>query len=174
MTEFVLLGIPTVIYLLVHRRRNRPAARAVMGLRRGAPGDYLVALGLGIVVAIVFLAAMAFVPDELIHAQGTTGRITGFLPAVAVILRAAGEEIFFRGFVMGLLRRLPFVWANLVQGVLFLLPHLLLLIVDARLWPILPMQFAAGLLMGWLRHRSGSVGPPTLVHAVLNLGSGLM
>ena len=34
-----------------------------------------------------------------------------------------------------------------------------LLGVDLRLWPMVLVQFVAGWTLGWLRHRTGSVGP---------------
>lgn len=172
MIEFVVLSIPTLIYLLVTRRR--PDGRAVMGLLPGRPADYAWALLAAVALGALSWAALLAVPDELLHGPGTTGRITGALTLAGVILRAVGEEVFFRGFLQGLLRRRLAFWpANLAQGVLFLLPHLLLLLVDARMWPILPVQFLAGLTMGWLRERSGSIGPPSLVHALLNVVAGL-
>lgn len=61
-----------------------------------------------------------------------------------------------------------------MQAVGVLAPHLLLLAIDARLWPILPVQFAAGWLLGWLRHRADSCLPGGLAHAVANVAAGLL
>ncbi len=86
-----------------------------------------------------------------------------------------GEEILFRGLIGGvLIRRLGFWVGNTAQAVVFLLPHALLLAVDPRIWPILPVQFLAGWMLGWLRHRSGSVLPGALVHAAVNLLVGVL
>ena len=49
-----------------------------------------------------------------------------------------------------------------------------MLLVDARLWPILPVQFAAGWLLGWLRHSSGTFVPGAAVHAAANIAAGLI
>jgi sodium transport system permease protein len=38
----------------------------------------------------------------------------------------------------------------------------------------LPHRFAGGLLLGWLRHRTGSLAPPIAGHATLNLIACLM
>jgi len=56
------------------------------------------------------------------------------------MLRAVGEEGFFRGLLGGvLIRRLGFGRGNLVQTLIFLVPHLALLLVDVRSWPIVPV-----------------------------------
>jgi membrane protease YdiL (CAAX protease family) len=108
--ELILLSIPTVIYLLVRRRRTDRGRRS-MGLTWGATSDYI--------WAIV----------------------------------AAG------------------IW---VQAVLFLFPHLALLLVSPLVWPILPAQFLTGLALGWLRSRHDSIAPTIAVHAVVNVITGLI
>lgn len=52
---------------------------------------------------------------------------------------------------------------------MFLIPHLVLLAIDLRLWPIIPVQFATGWLLGWLRHKADSCLPGAVVHAVTNI-----
>jgi len=64
---------------------------------------------------------------------------------------------------------LGFAVGNTIQALLFLAPHLLPLPVSVILWPILPLQLAAGFALGWLRWRSGSIGPCWLAHALTNL-----
>jgi uncharacterized membrane protein YeaQ/YmgE (transglycosylase-associated protein family) len=44
----------------------------------------------------------------------------------------------------------------------------LLLVVSTHSWPILPVQFVAGWLAGWLLYRSESVIFGWLAHALLN------
>ncbi len=82
---------------------------------------------------------------------------------------ALGEEIFFRGLLGGwLVRRFGFTVGNSIQALLFLLPHLLLLLISTELWPILIVQGVAGWLMGWLRHRSDSILPGWFAHSLIN------
>jgi hypothetical protein len=52
-------------------------------------------------------------------------------------------------------RRLGFAVGNAMQTLVFLLPHLLLLLVSSSLWPIIAVQ----LLAGWLLHPSDSILP---------------
>lgn len=41
------------------------------------------------------------------------------------------------------------------------------------MWPILVVQFIAGLAMGWLRNRCGSFVPGAVVHSLMNIAAGL-
>jgi membrane protease YdiL (CAAX protease family) len=86
------------------------------------------------------------------------------------VVTALSEEILFRGFLAGLLeRRLPLWWANLTQATLFVLPHLLILTVDVRLWPFAVLSpLISGLIFGWLRLRYGSIYPGWIVHGIAN------
>ncbi|MFC1804111.1 lysostaphin resistance A-like protein, partial [Thermoproteota archaeon] len=82
---------------------------------------------------------------------------------------ALGEEIFFRGLLGGWLeRRYGFRIGNIVQAVMFLLPHLLLLMVSTSFWLVIVVQFLAGWVMGLLRSRSGSILPGWLAHSFMN------
>ena len=85
------------------------------------------------------------------------------------------EEFLFRGLIAGsLARRLPLVWANLLQAAIFLLPHLVLLFIMPEWWWLLPIIFSASLLLGWLRIKSGSILGPWLIHATVNVATCMM
>jgi membrane protease YdiL (CAAX protease family) len=83
--------------------------------------------------------------------------------------------LLFRGLIGGaLFRRLAFWKANLIQSLIFMAPHLLILLVAPTLWPlaiVAPLLF--GQLTGWLRHSSGSIGPAVIIHAVSNSAGAL-
>ena len=86
-----------------------------------------------------------------------------------VIKTGFAEEFLFRGLIAGSLSRtLPLVWANLIQAAIFLVPHLLLLVVMAELWVILPFFFIGSLFAGWARIKSDSIVGPWLIHASVN------
>jgi membrane protease YdiL (CAAX protease family) len=61
-----------------------------------------------------------------------------------------------------------FAVGNTVQALIFLLPHLLLLLVSLNLWPIILVQLLAGWLLGWLRYHSDSILPGWLAHGLIN------
>ncbi|MFV8380990.1 CPBP family intramembrane glutamic endopeptidase [Corynebacterium hindlerae] len=173
MVEFLLFLIPSLIYVLVRcRSLGMQRAGANVGWQWGswrtagfAVALFPILLGLGYVGTRLVVSADLSAPGVVI-VQGIS---------LAVILRAVGEEIFFRGFLGGmLLRQLGFWVGNSIQAAIFLLPHLLLLTIDARLWPILPMQYVVGWILGALRHRSGSVIECGILHAALNTAIGML
>lgn len=60
-------------------------------------------------------------------------------------------------------------WANLLQALIFLLPHALLLLLGMpEAWALLVLVFGFALFTGWLRIRSGSILGPWLLHATGN------
>ena len=84
---------------------------------------------------------------------------------VAVVLASICEEWVFRGFLFGGLRHRWGVWpAALVSTLVFSLLHSYSLVGLAAI-------FLFGLIFCWLYQRSGSLIPPILAHAALNLVS---
>lgn len=141
----------------------------------GGPA-YLWAAILLVPLAALGYLAVAVVPADALSTPGVSlGNVTSVAAVLGIVLRALGEEVFFRGLLSGVLvRRFGFARGNLAQSSIFLLPHLALLFIDLRLWPILPVQFITGWLLGWLRTKSGSFLPGALVHAAANIGAGLV
>jgi uncharacterized protein len=145
-----------------------------VGWRIGDPRAY----GLAIAVAAVLLPITYLALHAIPHGSlGTSSRLhvtygTASTPEgyLAIALLALAEEILFRGLLAGvLIRRLGFAAGNMLQALIFLAPHLLLLLVSVRFWPLLPVQLAAGWLLGWLRYKSSSVGPCALAHVLANV-----
>ncbi|MFZ0088485.1 MAG: CPBP family intramembrane glutamic endopeptidase [Solirubrobacteraceae bacterium] len=177
--ELILFSLPSLLYARRLRRSgaNRLEVRTVVGLQSGSRADYLLAVviaPLGIALALLLLN---LIPTHVLH--GGSKNIVGAPDTAggyaAIVLLALAEEMLFRGFLAGLLfRRFGFGTGNAIQATLFLAPHMLLLLVSASLWPILPLQFIAGWVLGWLRQRSDSIGPPWLLHSLTNLAAALL
>ena len=81
------------------------------------------------------------------------------------------EELLFRGLIAGALgRKLSFWPANIIQALIFLLPHLVIIVFEPSLWWLaVGAGLGGGLLGGWLRLKSGSVLAPWMVHAAANI-----
>ncbi|NYF98524.1 CPBP family intramembrane glutamic endopeptidase [Janibacter cremeus] len=178
MTEFLLLA-PAVVYVVVQSRgkdRTFTSALERVGASRGSAATYGWALLLLPLLLLTAWLSIALIPAGVLESPGVSiARFTSVGIAIGVVLRAVSEEVFFRGLLAGvLIRRIGFLWGNLLQAVVFLLPHLPLLLIDARLLPILPVQFLTGWLLGWLRHKTGSFVPGALLHAVVNITAGLI
>ncbi|AKK09024.1 CAAX protease self-immunity [Corynebacterium testudinoris] len=167
----VLWALPTIVWLAV--RRLSAEARQLCGMVVPAPRWWAVAAGVGALSLLIGAGIVSLLPDAAVAHSST--RIIGVASALSVAAAAIGEEIFFRGLLQGALARWRgprfALWG---QAVFFLLPHLALLLIDARLWPLLPAQFLMGVLLGVLRERSGSLWPAALAHVITNVGTGLL
>ena len=177
MIEFVLFSLPALVYVFIAQSQGQPPQRTldVLGLRPGTPSGYLVGLLLTVVLWALAWAAIQVVPTQALGSPLVVPQAIGVVALLMTVLRAAAEELLFRGLIAGLLfTGMGFARGNAIQAVAFLLPHLGLLAVDAGFWPLLVVQFAVGWLLGWLRHRTGSIGPGVLAHALSNIGTALL
>jgi uncharacterized protein len=180
-TQLILLSIPSLIYIIVCRRRGRKWEEIFgkIGWQTSRPIYFLWSLGAVIIIGGLGWLASRAIPSEVLQSPGTNiSAYAGWKLSVASFLLvwlreaiyvALGEEIFFRGFLGGwLVQRLGFAIGNTVQALIFLLPHLLLLKVSFSFWPILIVQLIAGWVLGWLRYRSNSILPGWLAHSLTN------
>lgn len=96
--------------------------------------------------------------------------------AFIVLWAPIGEELFYRGYMQGVLRRSrSFKASALISGVFFGIRHATHLFF---LWPNVPLvaagswvvsAFVFGLLMSYLYEKTQSLYPPMLVHAAVNV-----
>ena len=181
MAELVLLCLPTIVYLIAQsrgqdRRSGFRAALARAGVSWGSPAGYGWALLVLLLLMLTAWLPLALIPADVQDKLGLSiARLTSVGTAIGITLRAVGEEVFFRGLLGGvLMRRLSFRWGNLLQATIFLVPHVALLLLDVRLWPILTAQLAAGWLLGWLRHKTDTFVPGAVLHVIINITVGLL
>jgi membrane protease YdiL (CAAX protease family) len=184
LTGMLWMLVPAAVYGIVLRVRWRVRLREIaerLGLTIGPGRFYLLAIA----VTVAFLPLLIWFSQWTSTFQGSLlAPFVGASPSAENIgrvvnygLLATGlpEELLFRGLIAGaLFRRLGFWTANWLQAVIFLLPHLLILLVAPRIWPLViasPLGF--GLLAGWLRQKSGSIGPSVIIHAVSNIAEAL-
>jgi membrane protease YdiL (CAAX protease family) len=181
----LLAGLPLLVYWAYQRWRHgrgfaEVARRA--GLRLGE----LRVLGYCAAFAAVMVGALVIWPPPLEPwlGEGSAFRSfegLGFGPIAVgtallygVVKTGFAEELLFRGLIAGsLARRLPVLWANVVQAAVFLVPHLLLLLVMPEIWWFLPLVFLGALFLGWARIASDSMLGPWLIHAALNVTTAL-
>lgn len=177
----ILSGVPFLGYFIYQKRRHSRSFSEIVkrvGLQR-CPGRYL-AYSIGFALAGVVIIVIWSPPLEVFSRQGSAQRQfvgLGFtMPAIVlavlngVVQTAFAEELLFRGLIAGSLsRRLPVLWANLLQALIFLLPHFLILLVMPEMWGLLPLVFVGALVFGWMRIKSGSIVGPWLMHASGNV-----
>jgi hypothetical protein len=95
------------------------------------------------------------------------GRAPGSLTVVTVALgtlAAVSEELWFRRFLHGLLEPAGATVAVTATAALFALVH-----VPIYGWGVLPLDLAAGLVLGWQRAATGSWAPGAVTHTVANV-----
>lgn len=174
-------GLPFLLYFAYQKWRHKRAFGEIArraGLQLG-PARYL---GYSLALALVVIAVLVIWPPPLEPFTrkgspqkafvglgfGGTSALMAFL--YGVIKTGFSEEFLFRGLVAGSLsRRLPILWANLAQALIFLVPHLFVLRMMPEMWEILPLVFAGALFTGWVRIKSGSILGPWLAHASANV-----
>ncbi len=175
--ELLVFSAPCWVYRAWLRRRGTASrqASAAIGLRAGSGPDYAWAAVVLVLTAALGYAALKAIPAGDLTRRGVVvGAAHTAAGYLALVIDALAEEMLFRGLIAGLLaRRWRFFVGNTLQALIFLAPHALLLLVNIALWPILPVQLIAGWLLGWLRLRSGSIGPAWLAHAGANLVAAL-
>jgi uncharacterized protein len=158
-------GIMLGILLLIARGLSK---RDVFALRR--PPSWRRALGLTTVaLVLIWLASAALAPfldaneeQGLVPSQWDSSRAGAFVSffLVVTLVAPAVEELTYRGLGFALL--VPYgTWvAILTTGVLFGAAHGLLV--------ALPVLSIFGVVVGWLRSKTDSVYPSTLLHAIFN------
>jgi uncharacterized protein len=185
--QLFVFSIPSLILVAIYRWRvgeTWKSAFSKVGWQGSKPIYFLWSLVVLAVIGGLAWLVMKFIPPELFQSDHVnisnyastpktlSGMVGIFLYEAFYI--ALGEEIFFRGWLGGWLnRRAGFILGNTIQSIIFLLPHLMLLTISIRFWPILIPQFIAGWLQGWLRFRSDSILPGWLCHSLSNTLSAL-
>jgi membrane protease YdiL (CAAX protease family) len=182
----LLAGLPFLGYFIWHKWRYERAF-AEIARRAGLQGSdtSYILISAAVAVAVVCVLLLWQPPMAPFMGKGSPQHafvgLGWSVPAIVmallygVVQTGFVEELVFRGLIAGsLARRLPLAWANLLQALVFMLPHLLVLRTMPSLWMLLPLVFVLALVMGWVRIRSGSILGPWLMHATLNVTMCLM
>jgi membrane protease YdiL (CAAX protease family) len=117
----------------------------------------------GRVAMVVAVGIAAFALGRLVGGGRSPQLATPALLA-GNLLAAVAEEAFFRRLLYGLLEPAGTVWAVGGSAVLFAVVH-----VSSYGWWVLPLDLAAGLVLGWQRAATGSWRAPAITHVVVNL-----
>lgn len=125
------------------------------------------AIAAGIAGAVLLVAAWATAAPHVPLAAGEhLGPLLVWTPLVALV--AVAEEIALRGALFGsLLEAGGAPLALAVSSIVFALMH-----VPLYGWGALPLDLAAGVLLGGLRLLSGGVTAPAVAHVVADLAGG--
>lgn len=130
------------------------------GLLGGLATIFLGAL-IGAITFALFGEFTATAGEVLGELSGQRFALIAFLFAI-VVLAPLVEEFFFRGFVWAALakRGVSPWWVTVVTAALFAVWHL---------EPVrMPLLFAMGIVLGYLRQKSMTLGPSIIAHAMVN------
>ncbi|MFQ3663764.1 MAG: type II CAAX endopeptidase family protein [Chloroflexaceae bacterium] len=156
------------VYAVVGRR----AGRAALGLRRPDWWSLLMVPPLfvaGMLALVLINATVGLLMGGFENPQVealTGGAALAPVEVLLLLILVAGvvpfaEELFFRGMLYPLMRRdLGPAFAILLNAALFALVHVIP--------QLLPGLFIIGLILAYLRERSGSIWPGVLYHALQN------
>lgn len=177
----VLAGTPFLFYFLYQKWRYKRAF-AEVAQRAGLQLGEVRYIGYSLVFALAGIAILTIWPPPLppflradspqhaFRGLGLGGNSIAMALLYGVVQSGFTEELLFRGLIAGSLsHRLSLVWANILQALIFLLPHLLILRIMPEMWGILPVIFVSALFMGWVRIKSGSILGSWLIHASANI-----
>jgi CAAX protease family protein len=179
-----LLDVLVIAMVVVAVRQTGCRVSEYLGLVRPRVGDVLRGIGWGIVgwiaialVAGIFMAVMMLLgkapaaPASLPSVAALLGGVDkwAFLLSIwilMVIVAPVAEELLFRGFLYrGLVdTRLGSFGAILLTSVVFGLIHKY-----GFGWERVVATAFLGLLLGWLRHRTGATNVPIVAHATANV-----
>ncbi|GAC1328003.1 MAG: hypothetical protein NVSMB17_02850 [Candidatus Dormibacteria bacterium] len=121
----------------------------------------------------IALAMFLLLPGLWLRAHGEPTRVDlygagfflRFVPSLLWV--APAEELFFRGLLQPILRRVVGgAGAVVAIGVLFAAIHL-----PAYGWSAMPLDLGVGILVGWLREETGSTAACITAHTLADLGS---
>lgn len=168
--QFVFYAIIYLGFVTVFQLRYRQPVLLSLGWRRAAFPPFLAALGgVALALALAFFASLLHTPqietpiDKFVNSRSS---LTLFI-VTAVIVAPFFEELLFRGFIQPLLSRT----FGLIAGVL--LTALLFGGLHAPeyswAWQYALVVTLAGAVFGWVRARTNSVLPGTVMHAFYNL-----
>jgi membrane protease YdiL (CAAX protease family) len=178
--QLIIFSIPSLIYFLAKKKSlNRKDLFSNLGFSFSPLKYFGFALGIAAIsISVTYLVLWKFQINFAEYKNTNFERYKNYTFSITtislvflreVIYTTLGEEIFFRGYIGGLLfRKLNFHLANILQTLIFLLPHLLLLFVSIKLLPFILTILLSGWLLGWLRYKSNSIFPGLLAHTLVN------
>ncbi|HXQ12248.1 MAG TPA: type II CAAX endopeptidase family protein [Caulobacteraceae bacterium] len=115
---------------------------------------------------IVLAGLMKTAPNALPSERGIPPLTVVVLLAVSILAAPITEEIAFRGYVMGMLRRvISPTWAILLSSLVFAAAHLSQGLYADKLL----VYFLGGLAFAFVAYRTGSLIPAMIVHSAADL-----
>lgn len=136
---------------------------ALLAVGAAWPGPLLLPAPTSTTALVVLAGAAAFGAGRLLGGGHPPARLTLGVVAPS-LLAAVAEEAFFRRLVYDALLSGGALGALVGSAVLFAIVH----VTVYGVW-VLPLDLAAGLVLGWQRWATGSWAAPAVTHVLANL-----
>jgi membrane protease YdiL (CAAX protease family) len=168
--QLLLAATLAVVAFSLASPQARFASGSELGLRRWVRSPWkLAALAYIGYIACAAVLAVLIEPqqDDVTRDLGFGESDVGDLASLLLIVVAApiSEEIFFRGFVFGGLRRaMPWVVAAVASSLVWGVFHF----TGPASWGVVLQLSIFGVALAWLYERTGSIWPAIVVHAINN------
>lgn len=140
----------------------RPASRAWLTVG-AALGAATMLLNTGTIYLYGTLTGDQSIPVDrvaIVEALGGPLWQSLLMLALGVLLVPLGEELIFRGVIFGWMRRWPLPIAVIVSALVFAVMH--------GFSVVFPVALVLGIVTAMIYHRSGSIWPAVMLHAVNN------
>lgn len=182
---FIFLLIPLIFYLI--KNRTLKGFGKDLGLKKIKIKNNMSIIFLFILIAIITSLFMeSYISSNIIEndsvlvvnesAKGFGFTIEGIIVVIllAVVKTGLSEEILFRGFIAKkLIKRLGFNIGNILQGLIFTLMHLPILLVLEIFHGlvVLLLIFVTGWIYGFVNEKkfNGSILPSIVIHSISNI-----
>lgn len=182
----LLIGLPYLLYLIFVKQKA--GFLKWVGLFLPSSSQWFWSVIPVLIASVVIMAGpllifqqMGLITDDMLYKLGLTNQtitLDLILSALikAVFQTALSEEVFFRGFIgKSVARKLGYVRGNLVQSILFGLPHGLPFILVYKAYLFGVTFFIGAGIVGYLQFRlnekkaNGSIVPSMIVHSTMNI-----
>jgi membrane protease YdiL (CAAX protease family) len=167
----LVLGAGLVIVALAFAGPGPGATRLqALGLRRSlrSPwGPAATAYGIYFASAIALAILVQPQQEDLTRELGFGESTVGDVASAVLIIGVAplSEELFFRGFMFGGLRRsMPWLGAAAISALIWGAFHF----TGPASWGVVVQLVIFGLVLGWLYEKTGSIWPGIVIHAINN------
>ena len=166
LTIFIVIGVPWLV-------RKYRTTKAELGVDKAvtwtdlllAPAGFIVYIILSYILTVIASHTLPFYNADQVQDTGFTGLSQSFEYLLAfvtlVIIAPISEELLFRGYLLGKLRKHVSTWvAILITSLLFGAIHLA--------WNVGVDVFALSIVLCLLRIRTGRLWPSILLHMIKN------
>jgi membrane protease YdiL (CAAX protease family) len=167
----LVLGAGLVVIALAFAGAGPGATRLqALGVRRSlrSPwGPAATAYGIYFASAIALAILVQPQQEDLTRELGFGESTVGDVASAVLIIGVAplSEELFFRGFMFGGLRRsMPWLGAAAISALIWGVFHF----TGPASWGVVVQLVIFGLVLGWLYEKTGSIWPGVVIHAVNN------